>query len=248
MDIHITYETLFDLLRKERSLEELQPLDPQFWNYVVDYLQERKKFFEGTSSIEQEKTRFQLQNIKRIVKEIYERRERKIISLALNVNKTENTTFFDTKHMLAEEKLLFHETVKLLTKYKHNILTQVCNFQNPSLNKLTDDMSIIEAATKRETEEALETKNRSEETKLDNSSVGYKAAAVKVEPATTDEKKVEPQAKESADKVKVKFTTQVPKFIGKDKEVFGPYDQGTTADLPKLIATILVKKGKAQVE
>jgi DNA replication initiation complex subunit (GINS family) len=131
MDIHITYETLFDLLRKERSLEELQPLDTSFWYYVVTYLQERKAFFERTSSIEQEKTRFQLQNIKRIIREIYQRRERKIISLALNVNKSENTTFFDTKNMLNSEKQLFQETVSLLNKYKADTLTKVTNYEFP---------------------------------------------------------------------------------------------------------------------
>lgn len=238
MDIHITYETLFDLLRKERSLEELQPLDPQFWNHVVQYLQERKAFFEKTSSIEQEKTRFQLQNIKRIVKEIYERRERKIISLALNVNKTENTTFFDTKHMLAEEKLLFHETVKLLTKYKHNILLQVCNYEQPRLSELTSDMTILEQSRKDREEDERQSMPRTME-KPNNMSVPYQEEQI---PSGSIVQQQTQQVE-----TKVKFTTQIPKFIGKGKEVYGPYAAGATATLPTLIANILLKKGKAEL-
>ena len=83
--IHITYETLFDLLRKERSLEDLQSLDPLFWSHVVTYLTERSEFLKQTSLAEQEKTKLQLSNIKRILKEIYDHRERKIITLARTV-------------------------------------------------------------------------------------------------------------------------------------------------------------------
>ena len=109
MEIHITYETLFDLLRKERSLEELQKLDIRFWQYVIDYLREREAFYEKTSTIEQEKTRIQLNNIKRIIKEIYEHRERKIVNVAVNVVRSDNAHFVDTKNMLGEEKVLFDE-------------------------------------------------------------------------------------------------------------------------------------------
>ena len=239
MDIHITYETLFDLLRKERSLEELQPLDTSFWNHVVTYLQERKEFFERTSSVEQEKTRFQLQNIKRIVKEIYERRERKIISLALNVNKTENTTFFDTKHMLPEEKLLFHETVKMLSKYKHNILTQVCNYQLPTMGELTKDIP----SDIKEKSKAVK-KEKEEQTIVATPTPSTNPTTITEEgraQETTDDEELVDSG------MTIEFTSSVPKFLGKEKEIYGPYEAGMTAELPPLIANILLKKGKAKI-
>jgi len=109
MDIQITYETLFDLLRKERSLEELQSLDSAFWNHVITYVTDRKAFFERTNSMEQEKANIQLKNIRRILKELYERREQKIVRLALNVIKTDNTSFVDRRGMLPLEKEFFKE-------------------------------------------------------------------------------------------------------------------------------------------
>lgn len=134
MEIHITYETLFDLLRKERSLEELQKLDIRFWQYVIDYLREREAFYEKTSTIEQEKTRIQLNNIKRIIKEIYEHRERKIVNVAVNVVRSDNAHFVDTKNMLGEEKVLFDETINMLRRYKREVLTQVFNKTLPMIS------------------------------------------------------------------------------------------------------------------
>ena len=134
MDIHITYETLFDLLRKERSLEELQTLDIRFWQYVIEYLTERDAFYAKTSTVEQEKTRIQLNNIKRIIKEIYEHRERKIVNLAVNVVRSDNTSFVDTKNMLGEEKTLFDETIAMLRRYKREVLTQVFNKTLPVIS------------------------------------------------------------------------------------------------------------------
>ncbi|MGM5481726.1 MAG: hypothetical protein ACQESE_04950, partial [Nanobdellota archaeon] len=134
MDVHITYETLFDLLRKERSLEELQTLDQKFWKYVIDYMNERDEMMKSSSRPgEQEKAKIQLHNIKRILKEIYERRERKILHLALNVIRTEAAGYVDTKNMLAEEKSLFDETLAMLRKYKDGILLSVFENRLPTI-------------------------------------------------------------------------------------------------------------------
>jgi DNA replication initiation complex subunit (GINS family) len=40
-DVKITYETLFDLLRREKNRNELQQLDPSFYLDVVSYLKEK---------------------------------------------------------------------------------------------------------------------------------------------------------------------------------------------------------------
>lgn len=214
MDIHITYETLFDLLRKERSLEELQHLDIKFWKYVIDYLSEREAFYEKTSTIEQEKTRIQLNNIKRIIKEIYEHRERKIVNVAVNVVRSDNTQFVDTKNMLGEEKILFDETVAMLKRYKREVLLQVFN---KTLPVISPQSYIVQE----EPEEDTPT-TRVEEPEEDT-------------PVQQDD-----------DSMKIRFTSSVPKFLGKKGEIYGPYEAGENATLPTIIAQILLKKGKAE--
>jgi hypothetical protein len=44
----------------------------------------------------------------------------------------------------------------------------------------------------------------------------------------------------------VRFTSNVPKFVGKNKELFGPFEQGKISQLPANIAQILLKKGKVE--
>ena len=38
----ITYETLYDLLRKEKNNAELQNIDPLFYDNLVKYIKEKK--------------------------------------------------------------------------------------------------------------------------------------------------------------------------------------------------------------
>ena len=63
-EINITYETLFDLLRREKGREELQDLGETFSQDVVSYLEEKRKILTedketlGTFSAEEkEKTK-----------------------------------------------------------------------------------------------------------------------------------------------------------------------------------------------
>lgn len=230
MDVQITYETLFDLLRKERSLEELQSLDAAFWSYVVNYVNDRQAFFDRTNVMEQEKARIQIQNIKRILKEIYERREKKIVSLALNVIRTDNASFVDKRNMLPSEKELFDEVMVLLTKYKQGVLLQVFQGHTPLIAPVTIPLP------------------ESEDANLENNSSTYEAEPQKnVDNSPSHIKeKTEAVPEMKVGSMIVRFKSNVPKFLGKNKEVFGPYDEGKIVQLPAKIAQILIKKGKVE--
>ena len=91
----ITYETLYDLLRNETYKPELQKLDPEFYKTSIQYLKEKKGILESQekkesifSDTETEKTSQQVKSILRIIKELYEKREAKIIQLALVSSRT----------------------------------------------------------------------------------------------------------------------------------------------------------------
>jgi DNA replication initiation complex subunit (GINS family) len=57
--------------------------------------------------------------------------------------------------------------------------------------------------------------------------------------------KFESAPKQENLKILVEFKSKIPKFVGKDMEVFGPYEEGQQAQLPAKIATILITKGRA---
>lgn len=141
MDIKITFETLFEMLRREKKLEELQKLDDDFFRDVIDYLKEkenllvRQKNNPDLFSFEDErKSDNQLINIKKIIQEIYERREKKIINIALNKSKIDSD-IIDTSSLLTEEKDMFEELVKHLNKYRSNIINRILQSKTPSLEK-----------------------------------------------------------------------------------------------------------------
>lgn len=51
---------------------------------------------------------------------------------------------------------------------------------------------------------------------------------------------------EVSDKLQVKFTEEVPQFMGTDLEHYGPFEEGDTAEVPGQNAEILVEKDKAE--
>jgi DNA replication initiation complex subunit (GINS family) len=245
MEIQITYETLFDLLRKERSLDELQPLQGAFWNQVVQYILDREQHVAKATSFEQEKGRIQLLNIKRIIKEIYERREQKIVRLALNVTRTKTGQYIDKRNMLASEQAFFDEQVQLLKKFNQGVLLQIFNGHMPIIAPTilgeSEDIPSLDTTSDHRTSE-ITTAEETETPVTPSQEPTKEEAPITItktgKPTSTPEAKV--------GSIIVRFTSNVPKFVGKNKELFGPFEQGKIVQLPANIAQILLKKGKVE--
>ncbi|RJQ16862.1 hypothetical protein C4573_02240 [Candidatus Woesearchaeota archaeon] len=124
-EIVITYEVLFDLLRREKNREELQELVPDFYEQVLAYLEEKQKMVTHDSEVfGNEKAKIQIANIKKIVKELYERRERKIINLALYKSRVKSN-LIDTRALLHQEKDFFNDLTLLLNQTRETMLDTV---------------------------------------------------------------------------------------------------------------------------
>ena len=128
----VTYDLLFDLLRYEKSREELQKFEETFYRDVVEYLKSKEETLlnANTPTAERELTRIQLGNIKKILKELYERRERKIISLSLYRIKA-GSDMIDTSALLEEEKIFFDNLVLVFSKYRSDILENLLDGKTP---------------------------------------------------------------------------------------------------------------------
>ena len=123
----LTYEALYDILRRERTRQELQKLDSNFYKDVDNYIREKIKTLESQrqkSSIfaqkEIEKTEKQLDNVKKIIKELYEKREIKITQLALSMAKTKDMQ--EVIELLPEERNMFENLVKTLRESREIII------------------------------------------------------------------------------------------------------------------------------
>ncbi len=125
-NINITYDILFDILRAEKSREELQPLDEQFYTHVAEYIKEKEVVLlhAQTPVAERELTRIQLGNVRKLLQELYERREKKIITLALYKTKTHHDVI-QTTHLLPEEKGFFESMTALFAEFHHTVFDQI---------------------------------------------------------------------------------------------------------------------------
>lgn len=244
-EINITYETLYEIMRTERTREELQELSPAFYQDVVVYLSRIKRLYEDASSSGDDEGRDdhqrQLRNVKNLIKEIYDRRETKIIHLALMVSRTSTATS-EVDMLLPHERELYDQCLRVINHYRSHVLkatldgttpTTVQQFTAPAAKPLpktpSDDASVHHSVTppQREPKETVHIKKQSEEEKAAQSDEAQTLSA----PST---------------KKQVMFLQEVPKFLGKELEVYGPYAPSDTAQLPSYLADILIAKGKAK--
>lgn len=205
--IIITYETIFELLRREKEREALQKLEKTFFQDILDYLKEKKKIMISQESMlispeEKKKNEKQLENIKKLLKEFYERREKKIINLAIDKVRV-GSDLIDTSSLLEEEKRFFQRLINLLSESRTNVLDRLLNLEMPKLDE--------------------------EKTEKKEEIVG--------------KENVRPEEKSS---VMVRFIHAVPKFIGKELEEYGPFEEEEMANLPREIAEVLIGKERAE--
>ncbi len=138
-EIVITYESLYELLRRERYRPELQKLDPTFYQNVLNYFKEKQAILESQEKKESifaaneiDKTRTQIRNIRKILKDIYEKREAKIIQLALFNSRNKAGTGSDPA-LLIEEKALFDSINGVLNGFREGVLFNLLSNNAPFL-------------------------------------------------------------------------------------------------------------------
>jgi len=164
-EVNITYETLFELLKREKDMTDLQKLYPNFFNDFVEYLNEKNKVLDKEDSLfsydEKKKVEKQIDNAKRIIKEIYERREKKILNIALIKSRTKSDVM-DTSSFLENEKRFFDEVVKVLDVFRNDVIDNIIS------GKQTSDITVAkEEINKKEIDEKGDIdKNETKNTKL----------------------------------------------------------------------------------
>jgi DNA replication initiation complex subunit (GINS family) len=213
VEVNITYETLFDLLRRERSRNELQELEKTFYDDVKTYLNEKEAMLKSedkkfTSRAEQEKIKIQIKNARKIIKELYETREKKILHLAESKVKSDGL-LMKTSSLLDKEKDLFDETVTLLKKYKLDILSKIVDLEQDYAE------SRLRLESKAETSQDISFEEKAKQ-------------------------------KSQSDEIKITLNTSLPKFVGLDQKIYGPFNKGETTSLPSGVANLLISKGRAQ--
>lgn len=148
----ITYDVLYEILRREKFRHELQELDEDFFKKVVKYINEKKAIFESQKSkesvfsqLELQKTVKQYENIQKILTELYERRENKIAQLALFDSKKQER--IKEKDMLQEEYELYLDLEQTLRTFREGIMN---NLINGNLPKIIHEPKILKTEEKKQ--------------------------------------------------------------------------------------------------
>jgi DNA replication initiation complex subunit (GINS family) len=219
-DIIITYETLFDILRKEKSRQDLQQLPEDFYGQAVAYVRKKRAEVEaagGFGSPAAQRPLVQFRNVQKILRELYERRERKIVEMALNRARTESN-IVDVAPLLSQERGLYEEATRLLSSCKQELLEPTLKGEAP------DGVAVptLPAEQQVELPAAVE-------------ATGGEA------PGPTPE---EVATRESCD---VKFLHLMPRFYGLKGEVLGPFEPGERVELSGKIAAVLLRKRRVEI-
>lgn len=217
--VSFTYETLFDLVRREKIKEDLQKMEPSQFKEIEQYVREKIASLAGANSAdsifaEEEKIKLQKQvdNIKILLRELYERREKKIVNMALFKSRTQSSVV-DVTPLLEEEKPLFNALCTALSSNRDMQLNYLLKPQNSSLQS-------------------------QQQKTISNPTINATINSSLNPPSQ--------QTIQQAAMITINFISNVSKFVGRDLEVYGPYNQGETVTLPKELGLVLVAKGKAK--
>ncbi len=105
----ITYETIRNAHRAEKE-EELQKLPPDFFESVRNWFSHKEKMKDTVSLLE-------IENAKKLIDDIINRREKKIVLAALRTMRGD----VPPQNMTNEERVLFDEIIKILKSYKEKL-------------------------------------------------------------------------------------------------------------------------------
>ena len=202
-EINLTYEVIFELVMREKSREELQKLPADFTDQALIYVNRQRNLAYNADETQREALDRQATNSLRLIRDLYERREKKLVNLSLLKVRVESS-LIDYGAMLDEERKFFESLVSLMKAHKQVIL-------NSGLEKQKPRKILVEA--EEEPEESA--------------------------PARQEIKKEIPTKL-------IRFLNPVPKFVGKELEVYGPFEEEEMANLPAEIADILITKGRAE--
>ncbi|MFW6014251.1 MAG: hypothetical protein ACOCQG_03690 [Candidatus Nanoarchaeia archaeon] len=231
-EVVISYETLYEYLRREKNRDEIQKLPQNFSGDVNEYLEKLRQAIKSkkrqVSSFEGDEIRKEenrLNNLVGLVTDLYQRREKKLISLAITKSRTK-AKLADVASLTGEEKEFFNDLVKVMDYYRESILKKMIALGEGEVEKPD-----LEKADKN-------TSNVSDEG--GNSSVSETREVQEPGAQTSVNKDSAPQ------KRRVRFLCAVPKFLDNNVNVLGPFEEGDMASLPSSIADILIKKGRAE--
>lgn len=123
----ITFELIRRIQREEQKLPKLTKLPENFYLNVNSYLQQKRKIAETK---EDRKGELESKNIERLIEDIFNRRERKILNQALIAARTN----IPPENLTDEEKEFFDGLIAIIKERRLNILKMLSEEKEEIVN------------------------------------------------------------------------------------------------------------------
>ena len=114
----LTFEKIRDIHRAEKESRKLEKLPDNIMKEAADYIERKQHIKEKTNT-----DVYELENIKNIIKDLFEIRERKILNLALYSVRTG----LPVENLTKEEEKLFYSLVNILKTFREEFLDKLGN-------------------------------------------------------------------------------------------------------------------------
>lgn len=114
----ITFKDIYEILRKEKYNDNLQPLNKKFLKEIKEYLESKQEFLRKEDNLFNDlaiKNKKKLENAQSSLKDLLRIRKKKILNLAFVANEV-GISKKDFENMLSFEKNLFETIVRALEK------------------------------------------------------------------------------------------------------------------------------------
>jgi DNA replication initiation complex subunit (GINS family) len=257
----INYERISQINKKERKSSKIISLDPDFYQALISHLNElqgeyNKKHSESPTSTEALLLNNEICKLDVIIKEIYNRRERKVLLSTLDQGLKN-----EIKNMLEHEQRLYKKIIEILNQFREEVLylkpKPVCDTLEPEKPvelEIQEQEQEIKEEMQLEGENAEAVGSGPSDTTLDNTP-GKSQTEIELNIEEKDEveivkkdddKEIEDKKKAAEDDIEhvlVHVLEDLEQFVGTDMIVYNLHKEDL-ATIPKDIAEILKKNNK----
>ncbi len=231
MEEAITFEFIREIHRKEKAKKglELEELPENFFSLVSRWIVEREKLYEEKRD---PSLLIEIENARKLVKEIISQRQRKLVLSALLVLRGEAPP----ENMLPQEEVFFDKLVQLLSEYKSLVEAELTgDYAEEIVKELKEN---LEALKESEEEEEVE-KEEKEESKVKEEKIEESVKERQEKEEYKEEERPEPPREKL---IKVRALNNIPRFVDENMRTYGPYRIGDIFELPEDIAKLLLSR------
>lgn len=225
----ITYETIRAAHRAEKE-EKLQRLPSGFFSAVRRWIEHKSSRRDTQSMLEVEAT-------KKILEELVNRREKKIVLAALHTVRGD----IPPDGLTSEEQKFFDQIVFSLKNFKDEIQQQMWSYDRFVEEKIEEARKLVE-----------EVKSSPQIVEKVEAEKDIPISSTHVSEITSEKLDAQPPAapeptKPAVELKKIKLLMDLPQFVGADLNYYGPFANGQLAEVPPEVAGLLSMRGVAEV-